>query len=169
MATLEELEKRIHALEDLEAIKRLKARYAQLCDAKYNSQTMTMKGEAEVDSVASEIANLFTEDAVWDGGKQFGLRKGRKEIYEGFKGAAFKFAVHYFVMPYITLDGNKARGRWYLWQAATLRDNTPVWMSGFEDDEYVKVNGQWLQSHMKVTIHFLTPYKQGWVKKRLID
>jgi len=174
MATLEELEKKIQrlekslqVLEDLEAIKKLKAQYAQLCDDKYDSRTMTAKGEPETDSVARDIANLFTEDGVWDGGEKFGVARGRQAIYERFKGAAFRFAVHYFVQPQITIDGNRARARWYLWQAATLQDNTAVWMAGFEDDEYIKIDGQWLQSHMKVTILFLTPYEEGWAKKRL--
>ncbi len=166
MATLEELEKRIQVLEDLEAIKKLKARYAQLCDAKYRDGRP--KGKEELELVAKELANLFTEDAVWDGGKEFGICKGRKEIYERFKKVSLNFAVHYFLMPHITIEGNKAWARWYLWQVATLTDNTPVWFAGLEDDEYVKINGQWLQTLMKATVIFLTPYDQGWVKKRII-
>lgn len=165
MATLEELEKRIQVLEDLEAIKKLKARYAQLCDDKYHAGVV--KGKEDLELIANEIAKLFTEDAVWDGGKEFGICKGRKEIYEHFRQAGLKFAVHYFVMPHITVEGNKARGRWYLWQAATMRDDTPVWQAAFEDDEYVKINGRWLQNYMKLTILFLTPYDQGWVKRRI--
>ena len=167
MSTLKELEDRIQVLEDLEAIKKLKAKYGQLCDDRYDLQTMTMRKEAEVEVIARHIANLFTEDGVWDGGEKLGVARGREKIYQRFKESAFKFAVHYFVMPDITIEGNKARARWYLLQAATLKDNTAVWMSGTEDDDYVKVNGQWLQTYMKVTIFFLTPYDQGWVKKRL--
>ncbi len=167
MSTLKGLEKRVQVLEDLETIKRLKAKYGQLCDARYNLQTMAMKSEAEVDAIAREIANLFTGDAVWDGGEKLGVARGREKIYQRFKESAFKFAVHYFVMPDITIEGNKAHARWYLLQAATLKDNTAVWMSGVEDDDYLKVDGQWLQSYMKVTISFLTPYDQGWAKKRL--
>ncbi len=167
MSTLKDLEKRVQAWEDLEAIKKLKAKYGQLCDARYNLQTMAMKGEAEVETFAREIANLFTEDGVWDGGEKLGVARGREKIYQRFKESAFKFAVHYFVMPDITIEGNKARARWYLLQAATLKDNTAVWMSGVEDDEYININGQWLQTYMKVAIFFLTPYDQGWAKKRL--
>jgi Fe-S-cluster-containing dehydrogenase component len=50
---LQELEKRLQALEEIEAIKRLKARYCAMCDAGYDS---------------NGLAGLFTEDAVWDGG-----------------------------------------------------------------------------------------------------
>jgi len=167
MSTLKDLEKRIQVLEDLEAIKKLKAKYGQLCDARYDLQTMAMKNEAEVDAIARQIANFFSEDGVWDGGEKLGVARGREKIYQRFKESAFQFAVHYFVMPDITIEGNKARARWYLLQAASLKDNTAVWMSGTEDDDYVKVNGQWLQTYMKVTLFFLTPYDQGWAKKRL--
>ena len=167
MSTLKDLEERVQALEDLEAIKKLKAKYGQLCDARYDNQKMAMKSEAEVEGIAREIANLFTEDAVWEGGEKLGTVRGREKIYGRFKDSAFRFAVHYFVMPDITVEGNRARARWYLWQPATLKDNTAVWMSGFEDDQYVKVNGEWRQTYMKVTLYFLTGYDQGWMKKRL--
>ena len=55
----QELEKRLQTLEDIEAIKRLKARYCAMCDAGYDSDG---------------LAGLFTEDAVWDGGS-FGTRR----------------------------------------------------------------------------------------------
>jgi hypothetical protein len=49
---MQELEKRLQALEEIEAIKRLQARYCAMCDAGYDSDG---------------LAGLFTEDAVWDG------------------------------------------------------------------------------------------------------
>src|ERR1700732_2629561 len=52
LARLERLERRLQALEDAEAIRNLKARYAALCDAQYD---------------ADGIAMLFTEDALWLG------------------------------------------------------------------------------------------------------
>ncbi len=167
MSEIELLKKRIQALEDLEAIRKVKAKYGQLCDARYDIKTLGMKSEGEVKSIAREIANLFTQDAIWDGGEKLGVARGREEIYQRFVNSAFGFAVHYFVMPDITVEGNKAKARWYLFQAATNKENVAVWMSAVEDDEYVKIKDKWLQSYMKVTISFLTPYDQGWTKKRL--
>ena len=48
---LERIERRLQVLEDAEAIRNLKARYAALCDNQYD---------------ADGIASLFTEDAVWE-------------------------------------------------------------------------------------------------------
>jgi predicted aconitase len=42
-------------------------------------------------------------------------------------------------------------------------------MAGFEDDEYVKIDGQWLHSFMKMTAVFFTPYDEGWIKKKIIS
>jgi hypothetical protein len=61
---LEALERRIRRLEDLEEIKQLKARYAAYCDAGYD---------------ADALADLFTTDAVWDGG-MLGRNEGREAI-----------------------------------------------------------------------------------------
>ena len=171
MATVEELEQKVTALEtklevleDIIAIMDLKGRYLQIADSRQYA-----KDDADRETIATDMANLFTEDAVWDGSPLSGIYQGRQAIYEHFEqGAAFTFAVHYFVAPDITVEGDRAHARWFLWQAATRRDNTPVWQSAFEDDDYIKINGQWLQSHMKLTINFLTPYDQGWVKKKII-
>ena len=51
--SLEDIERRLKVLEDVEEIKRLKARYCAYCDDSYD---------------ADAIASLFIEDAVWDGG-----------------------------------------------------------------------------------------------------
>jgi SnoaL-like domain len=50
-ARLERIERRLQVLEDAEAIRNLKARYAALCDNQYD---------------ADGIASLFTEDAIWE-------------------------------------------------------------------------------------------------------
>src|SRR5215469_14718749 len=51
LTRLEQIERRLQVLEDAEAIRNLKARYAALCDNQYD---------------ADGIASLFTEDAVWE-------------------------------------------------------------------------------------------------------
>ena len=65
---LEALERRIRRLEDLEDIKQLKARYAAYCDANYDAEA---------------LADLFTIDAVWDGG-MLGRNEGREAIRQFF-------------------------------------------------------------------------------------
>ena len=154
----QEFERRVQVLEDIEAIKQLKARYAHLCDVR--------------DGVAhpKEVAQLFTEDAVWEA-KGLGRHEGREAIQKFFAGASvFSFMVHHFLQPIIKIDSeNHAHGRWDMWLPATTADGRALWVSGVEDDKYEKVNGKWLMSEVKVTIIFQTPYEEGWHRRRFVD
>src|SRR5437870_169961 len=85
MARVAQLEHRVQALEDVNAIRHLKARYAAYCDDQYNPDG---------------IAALFTEDAVWES-QGLGRFEGRHAIREFFRGASrlFTFAIHYTEVP----------------------------------------------------------------------
>lgn len=167
MATVEELEakvrrleQRIRVLEDMEAIRDLKARYARLADARYRRDGVV--GEAELRALAEEIAALFTEDAVWDGGGVLGICRGRSEIRERFLAPTLRFSWHYFVKPRIVVEGERAHGSWDLFAPCTSRSGEAHWMAGVEEDEYRRVDGEWLHSRMKLSVVFLAPYGRGW-------
>ncbi len=51
------LEQRINRLEDLEAIKQLKARYCEICDDDHNPDRIT---------------SIFDKDGVWEAGESAG-------------------------------------------------------------------------------------------------
>jgi hypothetical protein len=151
---------RVQALEDVEAIRRLKARYADLVDGRYGKSGP--KPAAELARLAGEIAALFAEDAVWDGGPGLGLCEGREAIRARMAAPTLLFSRHYFVNPRIELDGDRARGRWELLAPCTLRDGRPAWMAGAEEDEYVRVGGVWIHQKMTLRVHFLAPHERGW-------
>jgi len=93
---LEDLSKRIQVLEDIEAIKKLKARYCEIADDNYNPV---------------DFSNLFTEDGLWDGGKLFGVHRGKQAIREFFATVpdSISFAVHFAALvPNITVEGDKS-------------------------------------------------------------
>jgi hypothetical protein len=159
---LASLAARVRALEDAEAIRRLKARYAELVDARYG--TAGPKPADELARLAGEIVALFAEDAVWDGGAGLGLCRGREAIRARMAAPTLLFSRHYFVNPQIEIDGDRARGRWELLAPCTLRDGRPAWMAGAEDDEYVRVGGLWLHLKMSLQVHFLAPHERGWVR-----
>jgi ketosteroid isomerase-like protein len=153
---LEELAQRVQTLEDIESIKKLKARYTSYCDNGY-----------EPDGIAS----LFTEDAVWDGGV-FGRCEGREAIRKFFQGASkmLPFAIHYVMNPIIEVNGNTATGSWYLFQTCTFAEgNQAVWGAARYSEEYVKRGGEWKFKNLKVNSEFWTPYDQGWAKKRFVQ
>ena len=151
--TLEHIERRLKALEDVEEIKRLKARYCAYCDDNYD---------------ADGIAGLFTEDAVWDGGIR-GKAEGRSQIRDFFVRAPSRlpFAVHMVMNPIIEVDGDDASGTWYLFQACTFADGErAVWGSARYDEQYVRVDGEWKFKHLTLTSFFWTPFDQGWERTR---
>src|SRR3984893_6937201 len=94
-ARLERIERQLRVLEDAEAVRKLKARYAALCDSQYD---------------ADGIAMLFTEDALWES-PGLGRFEGREAIRGFFRGAAgiFSFAVHYSLNVHIEVEGDEAR------------------------------------------------------------
>jgi len=153
--TMERLEGRVRRLADIDEIKLLKARYAAACDNNYD---------------ADAIAELFIEDAVWDGGK-LGKAEGRENIRRFFRHApeVFSFAIHNVMNPQLEVDGNRATGQWYLLQPATREpESQAVWLAAVYHDEYIRVGGKWLFNHLRVNSNFLTTYEDGWAKKPFI-
>lgn len=151
----EDLERRLKVLEDIEEIKVLKRRYCAYCDDNYD---------------ADALAELFTEDAIWDGGIR-GKNEGREEIRHFFQVAPERlpFAVHMVLNPIIEVNGDTAKGTWYLFQACTFADgDQAVWGSARYDEDYVRVDGRWMFKHLKLTSNFWTPFEDGWVKTQFV-
>lgn len=157
-----QLEKRIDAAESVLAIQNLKARYARLVDARYSRGDVVAEGKLA--EIAEQIAALFAEDGVWDAGKALGVSRGRAEIADRMRRPTLKFSWHYFLKPEITVEGDRARARWDILSPCTTPDGKPQWMSGFEDDEYIRVDGVWLHQSMKLGVVFMAPHATGWEK-----
>src|SRR5688500_16420180 len=118
-ARLERIERRLQVLEDAEAIRNLKARYAALCDKQYDSDG---------------IAMLFTEDALWES-PGLGRVEGREAIRNFFREASgiFTFAIHYSLNGHIEVEGDTARARWYLFMPCTVAaGNQAMWRAGID-------------------------------------
>lgn len=150
------LAERVQRLEDIEAIKALKARYCARCDDGYDSDG---------------IAELYTEDAVWDGGNTFGVREGREAIRKHFEGAASRVSIarHHVMNPVIEVDGDTAAGQWLLFQPCTDRGiDGAVWLAATYYDQYRRVDGRWLIHHTKIDVAFFTPFDKGWTVERFL-
>lgn len=154
-ARLAQLEQRVQALEDVNAIRHLKARYAAYCDDQYNPDA---------------IAALFTEDAVWES-QGLGRFEGRHAIREFFRGASrlFPFAIHYSLNGQIDVQGDMARAQWYLFMPCTLGEgNRAMWRAGVDHEEYVRVEGEWKFTRTSSAPLFHTPFEEGWAKTRFV-
>lgn len=170
MASVEDLSRRIDALEarlraaeDVQAIHRLKARYAQLVDARYERRGGLVAAD-RLEAAARGIALLFTEDGVWDGGAGLGVCRGRDEIFRRMCEPTLAFSWHFFLKPHIEVDGDRAHGSWDILSPCTGRDGRPMWMAGVEYDDYRREGELWLHQQMKLEVVFLAPHERGWSK-----
>jgi SnoaL-like domain len=155
MATLEA---RIRRLEDIEAIKQLKARYCFLCDA----------GLAD-ERNRDELISHFSRDARVD----FGL--GPASVFQGREGleiffgrvvpGAVSFCMHMVHNAIIEVDGDRATGQWY-YEAPTTdsASGRAQWMAGTYLEEYVRESGEWKFASIETRWKFISPYDEGWAK-----
>jgi ketosteroid isomerase-like protein len=152
---LDRMERRLQALEDAEAIRNLKARYAALCDDHYN---------------ADGITALFTEDAIWDS-PGLGRFEGREAIRAFFRGAGeiFSFAIHYSLNGHIEVDGDTAQARWYLFMPCTLAEGgRPLWRAGIDHERYTRVGGVWMFCYKRSEPLMNASFEDGWAKARFV-
>src|SRR6202051_3141911 len=123
-----EMETRPAVPQDIEAIKRLKAEYCDICDDAHNPDRM---------------AAIFAEDGIWEG-KGLWRVQGHTDIRKQSKVFAerISFSQHNVFNPRIEVNGNAAHGRWTFLGPFTFRKgNRPVWLAAFSVDELVKGDG----------------------------
>jgi ketosteroid isomerase-like protein len=134
--TLEQMEKRLRALEDLEEIKKLHRRYISYLD--------NLRFDKALD--------LFAEDAIVEV-RDSGPRKGKKEIAEIYLGVLAKRTTrkdgHLVGQPDITVEGDTAKGHWIVY--ILFSEPSVQWVQGRNDCEYVKEDGHWKFSKLKFT------------------
>ena len=136
--SLEDLERRVQAIEDLEEIKKLHQNYINLMD--------NLRYE--------EVLDLFTEDAEVEV-RNSGVKKGRQQMSEVYLGVLAKnrgnvrYDGHLAVEPDITVTGDTANGTWVIYML--FSKPAIQWVQGKNEAEYRKINGKWMISKMKFT------------------
>ncbi|MEM7285216.1 MAG: nuclear transport factor 2 family protein [Actinomycetota bacterium] len=132
---------RLGVLEDIEAIRRLKAAYCAACDDDHD-------GDA--------VAALFTQDGVW---QQSGDRPrvGRDEIAAkmfGIRDAGFMArSAHKVTNPVIDVDGDTATGQWRFLMMFTYTDGQAFErIIGTYDERYARVEGRWLFTSLMANV-----------------
>ncbi|MBX6388605.1 MAG: nuclear transport factor 2 family protein [Frankia sp.] len=167
MPVSEDLAARIAVLEAQDAVRKLKAAYMQGLD----------------DRRRAEVADLFWEDAIWESlpdrvpegatdvprpGRQI---VGREAIGQSFVEAAqnMSFTAHFLTNEDITVDGDRAVGRWKLLQCCTWGRETAFWQAGVYVDDFERRDGVWKFSHLRLALDFRTPVDQGWLAVRMWD
>jgi hypothetical protein len=148
---ISELAKRITILEDIEAIKKLKARYCEICDDDHNPD---------------RIVTIFAPDGIWEGAG-VGEHRGHdaiRKLFQGFQ-ERISFSQHNVMNPNIEVDGNRAKGTWYFLGPFTMRKgNRAMWLAARYEDDYVKIDGEWKIQHLRAIGRMSAPYETGWAK-----
>jgi len=136
--SIKDLGRRVQVLEDLEEIKKLHQKYINLMD--------NLRYE--------QVLELFTEDAIVEI-RNYGIRRGRKEISEVYIGILAKkrgdkrYDGHMAVEPDIRITGNTANGSWLIYML--FSKPSIQWVQGMNECEYRKERGEWSISRLKLT------------------
>jgi hypothetical protein len=138
MNPLGEIEARVRKLEDIEAIKKLKAKYWRCVDRK----------------LWDELADVFIEEATLEYGSAIKLN-GRQAIVQFLKdtlGADIVVTSHVGQRPEIELSGEStATGTWWLNDYIVMQPNLRRRGYAFYEDEYVKEHGKWRKKSTRIT------------------
>ena len=154
----------LDAIESRDAVRKIKAAYMQGLD----------------DRLRGAVAEIFWEDAIWESlpdrmpeGAQpagaGGQTVGRDAIAQSFvdAAAAMSFTAHFLTNEDITVDGDRAAGRWKLLQACTSTDGQAFWQAGVYTDDFERRDGVWKISHLRLAMDFRTPFDRGWAVERM--
>ena len=129
-------EDRIRRLEDIEEIRLLMARYHMACDGWTDAGT-------HKDPVA--IADLFTDDGVWDIPVPRPAPQGRARILEtGKQLQAMNWIVHFVVNPIVEVDGDTATALFKgIVRSRQTADAVPGWGMGIYRAECARTADGW--------------------------
>lgn len=142
-----DLARRVQRLEDIEAIRNIRAEYALAADARQG---------CAVD--VERTMKLFARNGVWDGSPRFGRHEGWANVRDHLlRGAAgIDWSLHSLTETGISIasDAQTARSRWYLLELANMMNKTTaeremVWLAGIYDNDYIREDGVWKIATMR--------------------
>jgi len=146
MAEIDELRRRVQRLEDIEAIRRLKARYLNACDAQDPERAMQCFAAGEI-LIDMGHVGVFTD------------REAFAQLYKAAGCQPHILDMHHGANAEIELiDDSHARARWALeYRNINTQEKTVTFVSLVYHDEYARVGGEWKitrsRSEFKTALH----------------
>jgi hypothetical protein len=144
-----DIDARITALEDAEAVRQLVARYHLACDG---------WDERGTHRDVAAIAALFTPDGVWDvPAQQDGVFAGDARLRIAGRAAIMDFArglqaipwiIHFVVNPLVAVDGDSASGAFKGFVRFKGAGTDPVWVCGIYRVEAMRTPDGWCFSRL---------------------
>ena len=138
------LEERIRAIEDRDAIVELTARYCH----------MARSGNVE------GIVDLFSDDGVMEVGDR--VSKGHDTLLALYR----KSFEHLCPLPCVhnhtvTLDGNSATG-WCSVEIRMVQNGEAITAAGHYEDTFRRVGAEWKFAHRNLKMYHQVPHLKGW-------
>lgn len=126
------IERRVQALEDLEAIRALKARYLSACDRKDPAAMRACFADGRVAIDYGAVGTFDSADAL-------------VKLYAEVACHEHMVELHHGANPQIeVLDETRARGTWSLhYFLINTQTKTLTQLAGYYEDEYRKAGGAW--------------------------
>jgi ketosteroid isomerase-like protein len=132
--SLEDMQKRLQALEDLEAIRQMHCEYMSCLD----------------EIRFADALDFFMDDAEVEV-RNSGVMKGRENYSKIYLGTLAvrkeRHDAHLVAQPVVTVDGDTAHGHWIVYMLFSVPQID--WIQGRHDCEYRKVDGVWKFSKLK--------------------
>jgi hypothetical protein len=130
-------EERLQRLEDLEAIRTLHREYLFLISNLEFDRAI----ECFADNIITDVAD-------------YGVYQGKAEVTRFFKDVIYQNVIssrhgHFTGQPVISVDGDRAEGHWMFYRFLSP-PATERWVQGRYDCEYIKENGEWKFSVLKM-------------------
>ncbi len=143
---IESLVRRVERLESIEAIRALRCRYHDLVNLDQGHR----------------LYELFTPDAVvaYGGRAEVTGRENIREFFRTFPVQLARQFVHHHV---VEVDGNVGRGHADL-DGRPVRNGESLFVVGRFDDEYRRIDGEWLFQSVRLTVHYMVPPGAGWAE-----
>lgn len=115
------------------------------------------------------LLSVLTDDCTLDY-TLFGELEGTAEITsfarEYFAGeTVFQDWFHLFANPWITIDGDRADGRWHFLGVYTFEDVGATWQAGFYDVRFTREADGWKIADLTLEYKYVTPYDDGWAEE----
>ena len=158
-----DLARRVARLEAREEIGELMAAYLYLADR---------------DPDADKIADLFSEDAIWEPRGNFALEQeashGRETIRALFAALpqTMSFGAHFITNSVVEIadDLETARGRWHTFELLT-KENPTVQLAqiAWYDNDFVRVDGRWRIERIRFEDTLSFPFVEGWAETRFVS
>lgn len=126
-----ELDQRLRTLEDIEAIRRLKAAYCSVADDDHNGAALT---------------ELFIPDGTWSSslGAPCHGHDAMRAHFDAIRASGrIRHSSHMVMNPVIDVQGDTATGTWSFLMMYTASNESRVRIVGFYQDTYVRVDGEW--------------------------